>query len=193
MLFDNDIFIDKKYNFNEKHIMNGLQLLDNIKPNSIPVVFFDPQYRGILDKLSYGNEGKRQIKRAKLEQMDDKTIISFIKKIDNVLMETGHLFLWIDKFHLCQGIQPWINETGLVIVDMIVWDKVRMGMGYRTRKQTEYLSILQKPPIRAKDIWKTRNIRDFWSEKINDKTHPHQKPQELKVELIATVTNAILF
>lgn len=73
--------------------MNGLHLLDSIKANSIPAVFFDPQYRGVLDKLSYGNEGKRQIKRAKLEQMNDETIISFIKKIDNVLMETGHLFL----------------------------------------------------------------------------------------------------
>lgn len=72
---------------------------------------------------------------------------------------------------------------------MIVWDKVRMGMGYRTRKQTEYLLILQKPPIRAKDIWKTRNIRDFWSEKINDKFHPHQKPLALQTELIAAVTN----
>lgn len=81
MPFGDDIFIDKKYNFNEKHIMNDLQLLDSIKPNSIPVVFFDPQYRGVLDKLSYGNEGKRQIKRAKLEQMDEKTIITFIKKL----------------------------------------------------------------------------------------------------------------
>lgn len=104
-------------------------------------------------------------------------------------METGHLFLWVDKFHLCQGIKSWIDKSSLVIVDMVVWDKVRMGSGYRTRKQTEYLLILQKPPIRVKDIWKTRNIRDFWSEKINDKLHPHQKPLTLQAELIAAVTN----
>lgn len=189
MPYGQDIFLTKKYSFNKKNIMNGLELLKNIRPNSIPVVFFDPQYRGVLDKLGYGNEGKRQIKRSQLTQMDEKTIINFIKSINKVLMETGHLFLWVDKFHLCQGIAPWIRGTDLTIVDMIVWDKVRMGMGYRTRKQTEYLLVLQKPPIKVKNIWKTRNIRDVWLEKIDNKVHPHQKPHNLQSALIEAVTN----
>lgn len=139
--------------------------------------------------MSYGNEGKRQIKRSELEQMDEITIKKFMEEINRVLMETGHLFLWVDKFHLCQGIAPWIRNTNLTIVDMIVWDKERMGMGYRTRKQSEYLLILQKPPIRAKNIWKTRNIRDVWSEKIDVKIHPHQKPRGLQEILIEAVSN----
>ena len=42
---------------NQKNKYNGIELLDNLKENSIKVLFFDPQYRGVLDKLSYGNEG----------------------------------------------------------------------------------------------------------------------------------------
>lgn len=38
--------------------MDGLELLAKLPTASIPVAFFDPQYRGVLDKLSFGNEGK---------------------------------------------------------------------------------------------------------------------------------------
>jgi len=52
--------------------MDGLTLLKSLENNSVSLVFFDPQYRGVLDKMNYGNEGERQIKRSKLIQMDEK-------------------------------------------------------------------------------------------------------------------------
>lgn len=189
MPFKLNIFKNDLMKFNHKYTMDGIKLLKNIKDNAIPIVFFDPQYRGILDKMNYGNEGQRQIKRSNFIQMNDNNILDFIKEIDRVLMDTGHLFLWVDKFHLCQGIELWISKVSLLIVDMIVWNKDKMGMGYRTRKQSEYLIVLQKPPIKAKNIWKLRDIRDIWTEKINNKIHPHQKPFELQKILIETVSN----
>ena len=83
-----------------------------------------------------------------------------------------------------------MKKIDLSIVDMIVWNKERMGMGYRTRKQSEYLLVLQKPPLRAKDVWKSRSIRDIWAEKIANKKHPHQKPVELQKILIESVSNS---
>ncbi|MGL5591131.1 MAG: DNA-methyltransferase [Mycoplasmoidaceae bacterium] len=189
MPYGKNIFKDKPLEFNKKYRKDGLKLLDQIKDDCIPVVFFDPQYRGILDKMNYGNEGARQIKRSQLHQMSEETIIDFLVEINRVLIPKGHLFLWIDKFHLCEGIGSWLKKVDLAIVDMIVWDKERMGMGYRTRKQSEYLLVLQKPPLRAKDVWKSRNIRDIWTEKISNKKHPHQKPVELQKILIESVSN----
>lgn len=55
---------------NQRNQMNGLHLLDLLDESSVKVVFFDPQYRGILDKMSYGNEGKNRGKeRSSLPQM----------------------------------------------------------------------------------------------------------------------------
>ena len=34
-------------------------------------------------------------------------------------------------------------------MDLVTWDKDRMGMGYRTRRVTEYMVILQKPPTQV--------------------------------------------
>lgn len=54
---------------NYKNKIDGLSLLNNVKDNSIATAFFDPQYRGVLDKLKYGNEGKGRGKaRSELKQ-----------------------------------------------------------------------------------------------------------------------------
>jgi len=39
---------------------DALQLLRGLTSGCTPLVFFDPQYRGVLDKLKFGNEGARQ-------------------------------------------------------------------------------------------------------------------------------------
>lgn len=71
---------------------------------------------------------------------------------------------------------------------MITWDKMRMGMGYRTRRQGEYLVVLQKKPILAKATWTIHNIPDVWNEKTR-KIHPHSKPLELQKQLLLATTN----
>lgn len=174
---------------NGKNVMNGLTLLTQINPEVITACFFDPQYRGIMDKMNYGNEGERQKGRALLEQMSDETIINFIKGIDRVLVKSGHLFLWIDKFHLCEGTSNWFKDTQLSVVDLITWDKGKIGMGYRTRRKSEYLLVLQKMPLRAKGVWARHDIPDVWTEKISGKIHPHQKPIGLQRALIESVTS----
>lgn len=181
--------LPEKIKLNQKQQIDGLILLDNINDNCIKTAFFDPQYRGILDKLSYGNEGVQRGKaRSELPQMDEETIIKFIKEIDRVLVPSGHLFLWIDKFHLCQGINPWLKDTTLQIVDMIVWDKAKMGMGYRSRRKSEYLMVLQKLPIKAKAVWTDHAIPDVWVEKTK-KVHAHSKPIDLQRRLILATSN----
>lgn len=185
----NDIFKNKTDSnlINKRLDICGLKLLNKLKDESIRLSFFDPQYRGVLDKLKYGNEGERQKGRVELIQMSESVIIDFIKEINRVLLKSGYLYLWIDKFHLCNGIHSWLENTDLRIVDLITWDKERIGMGYRTRRRSEYLMIIQKLPIKAKDTWRHHNIPDVWRESLDSQTlklHPHVKPVNLIKSLI---------
>ena len=183
-----DVLINDKYSINKRNIADGLDLLSSIKDKKIATVFFDPQYRGVLDKLKYGNEGEGRGKaRSDLPQMEEDTIKDFIKEVDRVLKPSGHLFLWVDKFHLCQGVLDWFEGTSLNLVDMIVWDKGKIGMGYRTRRKSEYLIVFQKAPVKAKGYWKDHAIPDVWEEKVQ-KVHAHSKPIELQRRLIAATT-----
>lgn len=175
------------YPVDQRVKQDGIEFLKTLQDNSIPCCFFDPQYRGVLDKMNYGNEGARQKGRATLAQMDADKITSFLYEIDRVLIPSGHLFLWYDKFHLVEGITGWFKGTELNVVDLITWNKERFGMGYRTRRMAEYLAVLQKSPKRAKGVWSVHNIPDIWSEK-QTKEHPHSKPIKLQSALIEAVT-----
>ena len=186
-----EIILPKSLRCNTRLKMDGLDLLSKIPAETIPIVFFDPQYRGILDKMKYGNEGKsRGRARCELPQMSEKLIKQFIEGVDKILIPSGHLFLWADKFHLCQGVSNWFSGTNMDIVDLIVWNKKRMGMGYRTRRCAEYLIVLQKLPRKAKGVWKIHNILDVWDESIKNKNgHTHKKPVDLQSKLISAVSN----
>ncbi len=169
---------------------NGLEFLFRLPNEITSLVFFDPEYRGVLDYQGYGNEGERQKGRAALDQMTGDVITQFIGQIGRVLTPRGHLMLWVDKFHVAEGITSWLDGTSLKVVDMITWDKGRIGMGYRTRRRCEYLMVIQKLPLRAKGVWTLHNIPDVWQEKLIKEAgaHAHAKPIGLQAQLIAATT-----
>lgn len=166
---------------------DGRALLGALDADAFPLVVFDPQYRGVLDRQSYGNEGARQQERATLPQMGEDLIVDFVRAIDRVLMPSGHLLLWVDKFHLCTGIAAWLAGTRLRTVDLLTWNKRRIGMGYRTRRTSEHCLVLQKEPVRAKGVWTAHDIPDVWDEKL-EAGFTHAKPVGLQAALIASVT-----
>ena len=176
------------FKFNAFNVGDGLDLLAALKRSSVATCFFDPQYRGILDNMSYGNEGvDRGRSRSQLRQMQVTEIRSFVQEIARVLVPHGHVFLWMDKFELVNGFRDWLDDSELAIVDLLVWNKKRFGMGYRTRRVSEYLMVAQKKPKRAKGVWINHSIPDVWDEPAS-RAHPHAKPIGLQRTLIEAVT-----
>jgi site-specific DNA-methyltransferase (adenine-specific) len=181
---------------------DALELLDTIRDDCVALVFFDPQFRALLDKQDYGNEGaQRQKRRALLPAMTESTIDEVCMECARVLKPGGYLMRWMDDFSLCEGIHlrisSRVDKRRLVEADkpfgrvgLISWDKMRMGQGHRMRGCGDQLLILQKPPIRAKATWKDLGIRARWSEKVDRTLHPHAKPIDLITRLIGAVTVA---
>jgi len=78
---------------NFRNITDGVELLSQIQNSCLKAVFFDPQYRGILEKMTYGNEGKSRGKsRCELPQMTEDIIIAFLEEIEMLLKPSGYLF-----------------------------------------------------------------------------------------------------
>lgn len=171
--------------------MDGLDLLKRLPDRFADLWTLDPQYRSVLDALEFGNEGERQIGRAALPQMTDATIRAFIREIERVSKASTHGLLWMDKFCLASGsYRAWLDGTAFKVVDLIAWNKMRPGMGRRARCVTEYLVIVQKPPVRAKDHWSDHSLRDSWAEYSDRDVHPHCKPYALTERLIRATTEA---
>jgi site-specific DNA-methyltransferase (adenine-specific) len=146
----------------------------------------------VLDKLKYGNEGARQKGRFKLPQMTRDYIDTCGREIARVLRPSGYLMLWSDTFNLIEAHHHRLADV-LKPVDLIAWDNLRPGNGYRTRRRGDYLVVLQKPPLRARATWQDHGIPSRWLEKIDLKVYPrdeypHAKPLELIKRLIGAVT-----
>jgi hypothetical protein len=82
---------------------DALTLLQTLLDGCSRLVFFDPQYRGVMDKLKYGNEGARQKERFKLPPMTGDYIDDCCREIARVLAPSGYLMAWTDTFNLCQA------------------------------------------------------------------------------------------
>jgi len=175
---------------NARNRMDGLAMLRSLEDRCAALVFFDPQYRGVLDHLAFGNEGARQKKRADLPQMSDDVISAFITQIARVMAWSGHLMMWCDKHTLgsARHVHHLDATPQLAVVDLMTWDTQRFGMGKRLRSVAEFCIVIQKPPLRAKGIWVDRAMRDVFSEKSDRTDHPHTKPRAQIERIIKAVT-----
>lgn len=70
-----DVLRTNTYEMNKKNLANGLELLSDINDSSISVTFFDPQYRGVLDRLKYCTEMKDR-----REERQDVILYRWMKK-----------------------------------------------------------------------------------------------------------------
>jgi site-specific DNA-methyltransferase (adenine-specific) len=121
--------------------------------------------------------------------MSEEFIDRCLREIARVLRPSGYCMLWSDTFNLCEGYH--LRVAGfLKCVDLIAWDNLGFGNGYRGRRQGDYLLVLQKKPLLAKATWHDHSIRCRWPEKIDKKVypHPHAKPIGLITRLIGAVT-----
>jgi site-specific DNA-methyltransferase (adenine-specific) len=168
---------------------DALVFLQSLSDACSPLVFFDPQYRGVLDKLIYGNEGAKQKGRYRLLAMSEEYSDKYLHEIERVLQPSGYCMLWSDTFGVCEAHHLRVANV-LKVVDLLCWDNLRPGNGYRGRRQGDYVLAMQKSPIRAKATWRDHAISCRWPETIDRKLypHPHAKPIGLIKRLIGSVT-----
>src|SRR5262249_22191868 len=155
---------------------DALVLLHSLPDGCAALGFFDPQFRELLDRQKYGNEGVlRQSERARLPAMTPDYIDAVIHEFGRVLKPSGYLMRWIDKFCLCEGHHLRIPSDTLKIVELIATDNQRLGMGYRARCRGDFLIVMQARPTMARATWTDHAIPDRWAEKVDRKLHPHIK------------------
>jgi site-specific DNA-methyltransferase (adenine-specific) len=174
---------------NVAQVGDALTLLQSLPDASAALGFFDPQFRELLHRQKYGNEGvSRQTARARLPAMTPEYITAVTVEFGRVLKPSAYLLRWTDKYILCEGRHLGISTELFKIVDLIATDNERIGMGYRTRYRGDFLLVMQRPPTKARATWSDHSIPDRWVEKVDRTIHPHFKPTGLIERLIAATT-----
>lgn len=183
--------------FNQPNLKDAVEFLRDLPQESVGAAFFDPQYAPAADKVFFHKAGGpkwgwgRAEPPPEIPEMGPETIREVVHLIERILVPGGHLFIWTDKRHVMQGeIENWVSgKKGCQIRDMMIWDKVRLGLGHKTRYTMEFLMIAQKVVAGRAREWQERDMPDIWRERKSNKVHPHAKPIGLQTNLIRAATS----
>lgn len=158
-----------------------IAFLSELPAGSVDVIVTDPAYSGMNRHMMFGTGrivGDYQAPdngRWFSEFHDDPdTYRAFLQQGQRVLRDGGHLYVMFDSYSL-------LSLGGLVrdyfdVKNLIVWDKVKLGMGHYFRRRHELIVFATK----GRRKLSRRDIPDVWRfRRIQPPRYPTQKPVEL--------------
>jgi site-specific DNA-methyltransferase (adenine-specific) len=176
---DNKIF--KPSNKITIHNADCLDFLKSLPAESVDIIVTDPAYSGMNNKMNFGNgrivgkyQNKDNDKWFQEFKDDPETFLHFLKECNRVLKSDRHIYIMFDSFslltlgHLMRGV--------FNVKNIIVWDKVNMGMGHYFRRRHEFIMFATKGYRKLN----SRDIPDVWKVKrILRGKYPTQKPVDI--------------
>ncbi len=164
-----------------------LRFLASLSDGSIDVITTDPAYSGMNQHMSFGRGrivgkyNKPGNDRWFTEFQDDpQTFLTFLRECHRVLRNGGHVYVMFDSFSLL-SLGHLMREV-FAVKNLIVWDKVNLGMGHYFRRRHETIVFATKGHRRLS----RRDMPDVWAVKrIHRAAYPTQKPVALFARMLA--------
>lgn len=158
-----------------------LTFLRSLPDASVDLIATDPAYSGMNQHLRFGNGrivGAYQDpanRRWFAEFHDDPdTYRAFLTECRRVLREDRHLYLMFDSYSLLT-LGALVREF-FEVKNVVVWDKVKLGMGHYFRRRHELIVFAAKGHRKLA----RRDVPDVWRfPRIHPARYPTQKPVEL--------------
>lgn len=166
--------------------------LRSLPDASVDLVATDPAYSGMNQHLKLGKGrivGKYDEKGEGkwFEEFHDtpENYQAFLAECFRVMKPNSHIFLMLDSYSMLT-LGPLIREQ-FNVKNVVVWDKVNIGMGHYFRRQSEFILFACK----GKKPLSKRSIPDVWRiKRIARAEYPTQKPVELFEAMIASSRGA---
>ena len=158
-----------------------IEFLRGLPTASMDCIVTDPAYSGMNKYLNLGRGrivGDYQNSKTDnwFEEFDDDpaTYRIFLNECNRVLKDESHIFIMFDSYSLLT-LGSLVREV-FDVKNIIVWDKVNIGMGHYFRRQHELIVFASK----GKKKLPRRNIPDVWTVKrVYKAEYPTQKPVEV--------------
>jgi len=168
---------------------DAIKFLQEMPDESVDVVITDPAYSGMNQHLKLG-KGRivgdykaKGVEGAWFKEFHDtpENYNVFLSETHRVLKPDSHLFLMFDSYSMLT-LGPLVRNF-FNVKNLIVWDKLNLGMGHYFRRQTELIlfACKGKRPLTRRDIPDILRIK-----RIHNAKYPTQKPVELFQALIAS-------
>ncbi len=164
-----------------------MRLLGSLPAGSVDVVTTDPAYSGMNQHMTLGHG--RIVGRYADEDNphwfaefrdNPEAFVGFLRECHRVLRDGGHIYVMFDSFSLL-SLGHLMREV-FAVKNLIVWDKVNLGMGHYFRRRHEIVVFATKGHRKLT----RRDLPDVWAVKrIHRSVYPTQKPVALFSRMLA--------
>jgi site-specific DNA-methyltransferase (adenine-specific) len=157
------------------------EFLSSLPNESVDIIITDPGYSGMNNKLNFGrgrivgNYQKKDNDKWFTEFKDEPdNFRKFLVECNRVMRNDRHIYIMFDNFSIL-SLGAIIREV-FNVKNIIVWDKVNIGMGHYFRRRHEFVVFATKGYKKLK----TKDIPDVWQiKRVLRGIYPTQKPVEL--------------
>ena len=157
-----------------------LELMKDIPDKSIDMIITDPPYSTPVI-TGFGRKQVKNVADLSIQETYMKTLKS---EFERILKPEAPVFIFCDDRYypsIYRAFYDWKN------VQMLIWDKGKIGMGKPFRKRHELLIYANRESI---DYYRTENITHYPTVlnysvvSEHERVHPAQKPVKLLQDLI---------
>lgn len=165
------------------HQQDCLRFLEALPPESVDVIVTDPAYSGMNRHLMLGrgrivgryrDAGGDGAKWFTEFGDDPETFHRFLVACHRVLRPDRHVYIMFDSYSLL-SLGPVVRDV-FAVKNLVVWDKVDVGMGHYFRRRFEVVVFA----VKGRRKLNRRNLPDVWAiKRLHRAPYPTQKPVAL--------------
>lgn len=173
----------------QEDCINFLKMLPD---NCVDLIVTDPAYSGMNQKLKFGNgrivgQYQKEGNGKWFTEFHDtpENYAAFLNECRRIMKTNSSIYLMFDSFSLL-SLGNMIREF-FNVKNIIVWDKVNLGMGHNFRRRHELIIYASKGNTKIA----SRSLPDIWEVKrVTRAKYPTQKPVEIFEKMISASVRA---
>ena len=167
---------------------DAVQWLSTLADGSVDLVVTDPPYESLEKHRAIGTTTR--LKNSKASSNDWFQIFpndrfpELFREVYRALKKNSHFYLFCDQETMFVA-KPLAEEAGFKFWKPIIWDKVKIGMGYHYRSRYELILFFEKGKRKLNDL----SIPDIIAEPRVHRGYPAEKPCRVSEVLVEQSTS----
>ncbi|WP_368180196.1 site-specific DNA-methyltransferase [Aeromonas sp. R5-2] len=174
--------------FYDLHQGDAIEWLKSLNDSSVDLLITDPPYESLEKHRKVGTTTRlKQSKSSSnmwFEIFPNSRFESLFYEAYRVLRKNSHFYLFCDQ-ETAFIVKPIAEAAGFKFWKPIVWDKMRIGMGYHYRAKYEFILFFEKGKRKLNNL----SIPDILSVPRIHRGYPTEKPVDLMKILISQSSN----
>jgi len=167
--------------------LDAVEWLSGLADDSVDLVVTDPAYESLEEHRKVGTTTRLSHSDASSNDwfpiFKNERFPELLAEIYRVLRRDRHFYLLCDQTTMFV-VKPMAEKAGFKFWKPIVWDKMRIGMGYHYRARYEFILFFEKGKRKLNDL----GISDILECARVNKGYPTEKPVGMLQTLIRQST-----